>query len=52
MVLLTCLRKLWLGIRWWYWLLSGPVIGDQIVRGWDKQTRDVIFERWEAREPK
>ena len=34
------------------WIWSSPSIAAQILRGWDKQTRDIIFERWMERAPK
>ncbi len=39
-------------IRWWRWFLGGPSIIAGIIRGWNKPTRDIIFERWLEREPR
>lgn len=39
-------------IRWWRWLLTGPTVAEGIIRGWDKQTRDIIFQRWMEKEPR
>jgi hypothetical protein len=35
-------------LKWWKWFLSGP----RVRQPWaDKQSRDVMFERWLSAEP-
>ncbi len=45
-------RELRFHIRWYRWFWESPNIAMQILRGWSKPTRDIIFERWLEREPK
>jgi len=39
-------------LRWWKWFLTGPSVLRMHLTGLDKQSQDVLFERWFSREPK
>lgn len=46
------LSRLRFRIRWWRWFLGGPNIAELVLAGWDKESRRIIYERHEAKEPK
>lgn len=40
-------------IRWWKWLLwDSPNVGEAVLNDWDKESRRIIYDRHEAKEPK
>jgi hypothetical protein len=45
------MKRLLRWLRWWHWLLGGPNIGEMILKGYDKQTRDALLDRHDQKEP-
>lgn len=46
------LRRLRYRLAWFRWLFSGPNEILLSLRGVDKASRDVLFDRWLAKKPK
>ena len=38
--------------RWWKWFMSHPSIAQLIINGVDKDTRTILYQRWDEQEPK